>query len=279
MIDICTVVFRQELPVLQLQAQSIELYCKDLGIRNIYVVVNDEETLANEIDPAWWGELAPLVLVVPRTAFSAPWGKNGWVTQQLWKLLVPSMSYNRCTMVLDAKTIFVQPVALSQLFDLAGKIATGTLDLYPVFDSARQIVNATYNIDLQRQIGPGGVPFVFDNNTVRMMIADTAALTQQNFPEWFQSQGTLTEFVLYSGYVQHRHGSLTSLYSEGQSEIQPVNMCHSEVASADRILSQMQQATTVSIHRNAWSQLTADRQQQYRNLLIDRGITQAWTLK
>lgn len=279
MIDICTVVFQQEIPVLKLQAQSIDLYCHDIGVNCIYVVVNDHDSVVQLIDPAWWGSMSHLVRVIPKSVFSTNFVDNGWVSQQVLKLLVPAMSYNQCTMALDAKTIFVEPLRLSQLFDSSGKIATGTLELYPVFDAARQIVNDTYNIDLQHQIGPGGVPFVFDNNTVRMMIADTTALTQQNFPEWFQSQGMLTEFVLYSGYVQYRHGSLTSLYTTDQPSIRPANMCHSEVASADRILDHMQQATTVSIHRNAWPQLTVSQQQQYRDLLIDKGITQAWALK
>lgn len=278
MIDLCTVVFRQELPVLRLQAQSIALYCRNLGIRNIYVVVNDDETLVNEIDPAWWGELAPLVLVVPRTAFSAPWVENGWLSQQLWKLLVPSMSYNTCTMVLDAKTIFVKPITLDSIFDESGRIATGTMPLYEVFEPAKKIVDQTYNINLQQQIGPGGVPFVFHNNTVRSMIADTANLVQNNFPEWFQSQGRLTEFVLYSGYVQYRYHSLYKLYTEQNTALRPVNLCHSEITSADRKLNEMTSSTTVSIHRNAWDQLTPEQRQQYRNLLIDRGITEAWNL-
>lgn len=277
MIDICTVVFEQELSVLKLQAQSIDLYCKGLGIRNIYVVINDEETLVEKIDPTWWGSLASNVLIIPRTAFSTAWVNNGWVSQQLFKLLVPSMSYNTCTMVLDAKTIFVKPLTIGDLFTADGKIGTGTLDLYPVFAPAKDIVDKTFDIDLQQQIGPGGVPFVFHNDTVRLMIAETTVKAQRSFPEWFQSQGKLTEFVLYSGYVQYKYGSLERMYSK-TTNIHPVNICHSEVAAADRKLNEMTSATTVSVHRNAWSQLTESQQQQYRNLLIDRGIFEAWQL-
>ena len=79
MIDICTVVFEQELPILKIQAQSIHNHCRNIGIRNIYVVLNDYETLAEKIDPAWWGDLASSVLVVPRTTFSSTWVENGWV--------------------------------------------------------------------------------------------------------------------------------------------------------------------------------------------------------
>lgn len=278
MIDLCTVVFRQELPVLRLQAQSIALYCRNLGIRNIYVVVNDDETLVNDIDPTWWGELAPLVLVVPRTAFSTPWVENGWLTQQLWKLLVPSMSYNTCTMVLDAKTIITQELHLNELIDSNGKIVAGFLPIQSVFEPSRQIVNRTFDIDLDTQIGPGGVPYIFHNNTVRMMIADVTVKTQQNFPEWFQAQGMLTEFILYSGYVKYKFGSLEALYATSSQQIWPVNLCHSETGIADQKISNMSRSHAVSIHRNAWSALTPEQKQQYRNLLIDRGITEAWNL-
>ena len=63
MIDIVTVVFEPEISVLRAQAQSLALYGQKLGIRNIYVVLNDVETIAAQIDPAWWGPLANSVLV------------------------------------------------------------------------------------------------------------------------------------------------------------------------------------------------------------------------
>jgi len=277
MIDLCTVVFRQELPVLKLQAQSIARYCSNLGTRNIYVVVNDEESLVNDIDPNWWGELAPKVLVVPRTAFSAPWSDNGWLSQQLWKLLVPTMSYNTCTMVLDAKTIFVQEVTSSMLFDTHGKIALGSLPIQLVFEKSKQIVNSTFNIDLKMQAGPGGVPYMFHNNTVRSMIAEVTEITGKNFPEWFQAHGMLTEFILYSGYITYKLGHVDKMYSTS-SQIFSVNLCHSETNRIAQKLEEMKKAHTVSIHRNAWTALTDQQKQQYKNLLIDRGITEAWNL-
>ena len=49
-IDLVTVVFEPELPVLRAQAQSINLYCRDLGIKNIYVIVNDHESVADQFE-------------------------------------------------------------------------------------------------------------------------------------------------------------------------------------------------------------------------------------
>jgi hypothetical protein len=44
------------------------------------------------------------------------------------------------------------------------------------------------------------------------------------------------------------------------------------VARFEQKLSRMPAATTVSIHRNAWTQLTDDQQKQYRDFLASRGI-------
>lgn len=279
MIDLITVVFKEEIPVLKLQAQSVEKYCKKIGIRNIYVVVNDDDDTINQIDAGWWGAAANNVLVIPRSAFSTLFVEDGWVSQQVLKILAASMSYNVWSMVLDAKTIFVRELELSDLIDEDGRARVGTMDIFPVFEPTRLMVNQTYGIDLQKQLGPGGVPFLFQNDVVRLMIADTTFKIGAKFPGWFQAKGRLTEFMLYSGYLQYRFNGFETFYNS-ENRIFPCNMCHSEVEQFDVKLEQMKQpnTTTVSIHRRAWAQLTEEQKQQYKNLLIDRDITEAWKL-
>lgn len=279
MIDLITVVFRDELPVLKLQAQSVEKYCKKIGIRNIYVVVNDDDDTINHIDAGWWGAAANNVLVIPRSAFSTLFVEDGWVSQQVLKILAASMSYNVWSMVLDAKTIFVRELEPSDLIDEDGRARVGTMDIFSVFEPTRLMVNQTYNIELQKQLGPGGVPFLFQNDVVRLMIADTTFKVGAKFPRWFQAKGRLTEFMLYSGYLQYRFGGFETFYNP-ENRIFPCNVCHSEVERFDQKLQEMQrpETTTVSIHRNAWPQLTDKQKQQYKNFLIDRDITEAWKL-
>jgi hypothetical protein len=207
------VVFEEEIPVLRAQAQSIALYCKKIGIRNIYVVLNDEETVAAKIDPAWWGEFASAVLVVPRTMFSTEFVQDGWLSQQVLKLLTASMSYNTWSMVLDAKTIFVRELDPKQITDEQGRMCVGTMDIFPVFEPARLIINQLYNIDLKQQLGPGGVPFLFQNDVVRLMIAETTFRVKQKCPLWFQGKGRITEFMLYSGYLQYRFDGFETFYA------------------------------------------------------------------
>jgi len=271
-IDLVTVVFEPELPVLRAQAQGINLYCRDLGIKNIYVIVNDHDSVADQIDPAWWGDMQHRVSILPRRTFSTDFVDNGWVSQQVLKLLGSAISFNTWSMALDAKTLFVKPLSFDDLIDSQGRPQTGQLDIYPVFEQSRSLVSDLFGIDVARQLGPGGVPFVFNTKMVRAMIADIEQRTGESFPVWFQAQGSVTEFILYSGYLESTHMT-DLLYNTEQCRLPPCNLCHSEVDAFDRKFQEMQRSLTVSIHRDAWSRLSQEQQQQYHTFLQQRGIT------
>jgi hypothetical protein len=124
MIDIVTVVFKQELPILKVQAKSVDLYCKDLDIQTIFVIVNDDDSVVNLIDPGWWGSLQSQVRIIPRSLFACQFVENGWVSQQALKLLASSLSDYTWSIVLDAKTLFVTPMPR-----LEDRPAVGQLDI------------------------------------------------------------------------------------------------------------------------------------------------------
>ena len=104
------------------------------------------------------------------------------------------------------------------------------------------------------------------------MIQEVQSRTGQDFAAWFQDQGMITEFILYSGYVLFSQGSFDKIYNVNSAVVVPCNLCHSEVAAFDRKFSQMSQATTVSVHRMAWQQLSDQQRDQYTNFLSQRGI-------
>ena len=268
MIDICTVVFDAELDVLKLQARSIELYCQHIGLKNIFVMVND----SSPVDPTWYGTLADRVRVVPRSNFDCEWSDNGWVSQQVLKLLGSAMSNNAWCMIVDAKTLFVRPVELEQVL-VNGCAATGSMPIYPVFEASQNITNKLFDIDLPAQLGPGGVPFFVEPSLTREMITEVEHRTGRDFTDYFQQQGMLTEFILYSGYVWYKDQSFDKRYHP-QSRIHPANLCHSETGIFDSKFDTMNQpdTLTVSIHRNAWSKLSNEQRQQYHTLLAERGI-------
>lgn len=278
MIDIVTVVFREELPVLRLQAESIDLYCQDMNLGLIYVIVNDNPL---EIDPKWWGSFADRVRVIPRTAWPIRYIENGWLTQQLLKLLGAANSTNTWTMVLDAKTILVQPIDLTRIFDASDRLTWGYFEIFPVFEPAKNIVSKLFDIELKNVAGPGGVPFFFHNGTVRSMIKDIELRTTQVFDDWFQQQGMVTEFILYSGYLQYRDITLDVMYDQNnKSRYQVCNVSHGEVELFNtKFLEMMHPDTlTVSVHRKAWTALTDIQRKAYRDYLILHGISQAQEL-
>jgi hypothetical protein len=265
MIDTITVVFQDELETLKTQAQSLAVYGKNLD--TIFVVINEDTGLGSKIDRSWWGRFQERVQVVSRQAFGSAWSDNGWVSQQALKLLTSTISSNEWSIVLDAKTFFVNPMPV-----LESRPAVGKLEIYSVFEPSRQIVNNLFGINLVNQLGPGGVPFVINNGHSREMVNWIESHTQQQFAEWFQNHGMLTEFLLYSGWIQYKFGSLDSIYNTDTSVMIPCNLCHSEVSAFDRKFSQMLGSTTVSVHRRAWTQLTPQQQIQYQNFLHSRGI-------
>jgi hypothetical protein len=267
MMDLVTVVFLDEVPTLKLQAQSVKLYCQHMDLGDIVVVINDDHMTVDDVDPAWWGELKHRVKVIHRNSWAVDYAQNGWLTQQLLKLLACAGGQNTWSMVIDAKTLFVNPVA-----PYGDQPQIGLLDIFPVFETSRQLVSKLFDIDLQNQLGPGGVPFIINNHVARDMIQEVQSRTGEDFASWFQNQGMITEFILYSGYVLFSQGSFDKMYNIGPPVVVPCNLCHSEVAEFDRKFDQMANATTVSVHRNAWKQLSDHQRRQYMNFLSERGI-------
>lgn len=267
MIDLITVVFDEELETLKTQAQSIAVYGRNID--TIFVVINDNVGTGSQIDRSWWGRWQERVQVVNRLTFSEQWSDNGWLSQQTLKLMTATISSNEWSMILDAKTFFVRP-----MIEFDNSPAVGQLDIYPVFKPSQDIVNKLFNIELTKQLGPGGVPFIINTNEVRNMVVWIEKHTGQDFVEWFQAQGMLTEFILYSGWLQFNCGGFSPTYNISRTDVHPSNLCHSEVKSFDRKFTEMQflATDTVSIHRRAWSQLTQEQQTKYIDFLKSRGI-------
>jgi hypothetical protein len=279
MIDIVTIVFREELPILQLQAESIELYCQDMTLGNIIVVINDDSMSTADVNPAWYGSMSKQVKIVHRHDLFDSWVDNGWLTQQLCKLLASTnITSSTWTMVLDAKTILVQAVDRKRLFNEHGQLTWGYSQIVPVFETSRCMVSDLFEINQTDVAGPAGIPFFFNNQIVRDMLKEIERRTNKLFATWFQEAGMITEFILYSGYVQYQYGSLDYLYTaKSNNSYTLCNVCHSEFQQFDLKFVNMQEPSnlTVSIHRNAWSQLNQTQRTQYQEFLLSKGITRA----
>ena len=201
MIDLITVVFQPEIPYLEIQARSIENNFSEEQIRTIYIVVNDVDSVVDQVDRSWYGKFADRVVVYPYSIFGYVNQVGGWDNQQLCKILAAARSQCGWSLVLDAKTYFIRPCKPDLLVDSSNRACTNLLQTQPVFESARQTVEQLYQIKLDNIIGPGGVPFLFHTETVQAMIADTEQLAGKSFIDFFQSNvcypNLITEFYLY----------------------------------------------------------------------------------
>jgi hypothetical protein len=281
MIDIVTVVFKDELPILKVQAESVDLYCKELGIQTIFVIVNDDDSVADLIDPGWWGSLQSQVQIIPRSSFACQFVENGWVSQQVLKLLGSSLSRNTWSMLLDAKTL-VSDCMTSDIFVAnSDQLTLGIGPVLEVFEPAAKIASDLFGITVAHVAQPAGVPFIFRNQDVRQLIDKIETMTHDNFAEWFQRQGMLTEFVLYTAFIQYKYQDLSQVYL-GHNQIKLCNnICHSELKIFDIKLQHARDCRplTVGVHRNAWRYLNEQQKQSYRDYLESIGLTTARSLQ
>jgi len=280
MLDTVTVVFQDELEILQVQAQSLDLYCQSMGLQTIFVIVNDDDHVAEQIDTAWWGSLQSQVRIIPRSYFACQFVPNGWVSQQALKLLASSLSLNTWSMVLDAKTLVSNHVTADIFVANSDQL---TLVIYPVpsvFEPAAKIAGDLFGITVSHVAQPAGVPFIFRNHDVRQMIKEIEHMTHNNFAEWFQQQGMLTEFVLYTAFIQYKYQDLKQVYLGCNKIKLSNNICHSELNIFDFKLQQARdrRPLTIGVHRGAWRQLTEQQKQSYRDYLESIGLTTARSL-
>lgn len=280
MIDIVTVVFEQELPALQVQAQSIDLFCQNLGIKNIYVIVNDQDSLVQHIDPAWWGQFQTQVKIVSRDQFNVDWLENGWINQQVLKILSSSLSDNVWSMILDAKTMITNHMSHNQFVIDNTHLKLGLHPIADVFQESASIAGHVFDIVIDRVAAPSGVPFIFNNHLVRYMINEIENKVGCKFSDWFLKQGKLTEFILYTAFVKYRYSDLKLVYLHQPVPRMCANVCHSQTSSFDQILGSVkhERSLTMGVHRDAWSRLTLQQQEAYVAYLISLGITKAGIL-
>jgi len=280
MLDIITVVFQDELDILQVQAQSMDLYCQDMGLQTIFVIVNDDDHVADQIDTAWWGSLQSRVRIIPRSYFACQFVPNGWVSQQVLKLLASSLSANIWSMVLDAKTLVSDCITANIFVANSDQLTLDIVPVLEVFEPAAKIAGDLFGITVSHVAQPAGVPFIFCNHDVRQMIEEIERLTHDNFAEWFQQQGMLTEFVLYTAFIQYKYQDLKQVYLGRNRTKLCNNICHSELNIFDIKLQQARdhRPLTIGVHRNAWQQLTEQQKQSYRDYLESIGLTTARSL-
>ena len=271
MIDLITVVHRPEMPFLELQAKSIETYFEQDFVNSIQVVVNDDDSVCDLINKAWWGKYQDRVNIVPYSLYNYECRVNGWENQQLCKLLAASQSQQIWTMILDAKTLFVKPCTPELMFT-GDKGNSHPVDIFPQFIEAKESIQKIFGISFDETVGPGGVPFMMHPDTVRDMIKYIETTFETTFADFFQTKcrypNLITEFYLYSGYVSYKYGNILELYS-GQQNWNCENLADWEIDQFDDVYQTMRlfKTLTVSVQAQAWNILSQQQKLLYVRLL------------
>jgi hypothetical protein len=268
------VVFEKEIPLIKIQARSIELYVDTDIIKNIYVIVNDEDSKVNLINPMWWGINSNKVKIIPRSKYGVDPTLIGWDSQQMYKLFAAESAESTWSMCLDAKTWFVYPLHWNKLFDEQNRVKFRSIPVIPVFKFAQEFLEKYYDISMKEVIGPGGVPFMFHTETVKSMFAELNTPFLEFFSTHVRLPANITEFMLYSAYVVHKYGDYSSLYSHSQPYIVQ-NIADFQINEFSKIMDNMNYPVTLtaSIHLRVYPLLTQEQFERWCEFLVGKNLT------
>ena len=73
MINLITVVYDTELALLRTQASNFDLYVTPKDISKILILVNDIDVVADQINPAWWGQHTDKVQIKKMSEYDIEW--------------------------------------------------------------------------------------------------------------------------------------------------------------------------------------------------------------
>jgi hypothetical protein len=274
--DFITVVYRDELDMLPVQAKSIELYAHNIP-ETIWVVVNDDESVAYEIDRAWWGTMQDRVRVRTRRQYLIPDYGTGWDSQQLCKLVCGMNSSSDWSLVFDAKTWFVKDFDPSLIFD-GDRINVKLQNIQEPFRDGWNFLLNRFGIeDPNCQPGPSGVPYIFNTEKLKSLRDWIKKHEGRNFIDWYIEYSLyptlITEFLTYASWIYFAEDGYDKTYT-GIQNWEPINIARDEYEMFEEKLNEMNQShvLTASIHRDVFKNLTEAQLQQWRNFLVAKRL-------
>lgn len=274
-IDIFSIVFEAEIYLIELQARSIELYLNPNRIANIYVIVNDHDSICDKIDKSWWGINSHKVQIIPRSKYGVDVTLDGWSSQQYYKLCAAARAESDWSMCLDSKTWFVQKLEHDLLFDSAGRANFRPMPTMEVFKPAQTFLENYFNISMPGVIGPAGVPFMFHTTTAKNLIHHIEE--KEPFLEFFSREvrapSLVTEFMLYSAFIIYKYKSYAGLYSKSQ-HYTVTNLASFEVVEFDSVMTRMKDSLnlTASIQNRAYKHLSDQQMDTWCDFLLTKHI-------
>lgn len=218
-IPVVTVTCVRDLPMLQLQAQSISLYLDQSA--PIFLVVNEE-------DPQEWNTVFNKTIkqyyqhhdltILYRSDFAGAWNswiasdKNpwacGWEIQQVLKLTICGKLNCSRYLVLDSQNFLIQRWSPAQYGMINGKVparighASMPESIYNDYVRTLQITKPLHVIGTLSIC----TPIFLNTSLVKHLIVNNGG--EEQFSVWFKNASTIkSEFILYELWAE-KHGGL-----------------------------------------------------------------------
>jgi hypothetical protein len=214
-----TVVFEDELPLLQLQAASLRKFIAASMVETIVLIANSHDArFVRRLRECvqWYGHLAPLVVILDLNDFPRLPRTVGWFSQQLLKLLVARHVRTERYVVLDPKTHLIAPLTDAFLEHRDGR--ANMMDYPYTTHTLRPYLERTLrylHLDPDQYVQKfpfSAPPFIIYTDVANDLIKSISQASGRTFEEEFINQ-KLTEFFLYSAWVVKKFGSIEKLYS------------------------------------------------------------------
>jgi hypothetical protein len=260
-LDIVTVVFELEQPLLHLQARSFARYLSADRVANIIVIDNSRPRMRKPFRASLvrdYGRWAERVSVVTPQELGCDHNTSGDRGQQALKLLVADYVQSSRYVVLDAKNHLVAPFSPIQLAAVDGrmKIEFHSYRGHPREAGLRAVLSY-FNLDpaLIDNFTASTTPFVLETQRVRSLLREVEARESQDFVSGFLATA-MTEFPAYTAWLLFQGEALAHHFAEDQ-QTRPVLWPHLANASGvERMISLASTNVQIfSTHREALARM------------------------
>lgn len=281
-VDLVTIVFKDELFLLRLQARSLALFLDPKFDGSIIVIVNDLDltqtmkAIRRVILPEY-GRWKDRVRLVPfhHVGFRLD-PCNGWILQQALKLAVSTLIDKKFYVLLDAKNHLIRNVSADRFVTSKGKGIQTLEDDFVTLPAHYETCIRYFGLD------PGAIPirpcspitpFVMHTKSVRDLIDHIESKENRSLCSVFCETRFLSEFLLYRVYLYFAYKDGDELpYQDGPLLSQTIWRDEISVKNAiDKIASEPD-LLFFAVHRERIKRLEAEEMVLIDALWRQRGL-------
>jgi len=217
--DFATVCYIKELPLMKLQARSMDLYLKNYPVDKIYIIINGyfeicRAYLEAEVKPYYGSLMSKIEYINANNLIPNLDLKYSYRNQMSLKLLIGTISNNKHVGLLDCKNFFINELLEDDVFQ--GEKLRGIFDNKP-HQKWMAAATAVYNL---YDLNTNDDPTILSPTT--LFFAETAILkeicTNEKIMEHCKkSDQHWSEFLLISAHIRKKYNSLDNRYWDNKN--------------------------------------------------------------